>query len=111
MTTALLPIMALNDWECKNVVFAALANSFDIKHVVDEEVDIFNMEEVEWAIATRFQAERDLIVVHGAQGSKLDPSTNNGVGSKMGFDSAVLLNSEPMQYLRINIPGYDEMNL
>ncbi|MFC4767734.1 UbiD family decarboxylase [Effusibacillus consociatus] len=110
---AIVSIKKRNEGEAKNAIFAALANSFDIKHVVvvDEEVDIFNMEEVEWAIATRFQAERDLVVVHGAQGSKLDPSTDNGVGSKMGLDCTVPLNSEPMQYLRIQIPGYDEINL
>jgi 2,5-furandicarboxylate decarboxylase 1 len=97
----------------KNAVFAALANSFDIKHVfvVDEEVDIFDPEEVEWALATRFQAERDLIVVHGAEGSKLDPSADNGVSSKMGFDCTVPLDSEPFDYLRVRIPGYDEIKL
>jgi 2,5-furandicarboxylate decarboxylase 1 len=97
----------------KNAVFAALANSFDIKHVfvVDEEVDIFEPEEVEWALATRFQAEHDLIVVHGAEGSKLDPSADNGVSSKMGFDCTVPLDSEPFDYLRVRIPGYDEINL
>lgn len=110
---AIVSIKKRNDGEAKNAIFAALANSFDIKHVVvtDEEVDIFNMEEVEWAIATRFQADRDLVVIHEAQGSKLDPSTRDGVGSKMGFDCTVPLNSEPMQYLRIQIPGYNEGNL
>jgi 2,5-furandicarboxylate decarboxylase 1 len=110
---AIISIKKRNDGEAKNAILAALANSFDIKHVVvtDEEVDIFNMEEVEWAIATRFQADRDLVVIHEAQGSKLDPSTREGVGSKMGLDCTVPLNSEPMQYLRIQIPGYNECNL
>jgi 2,5-furandicarboxylate decarboxylase 1 len=110
---AIVSIQKRNEGEGKNAIFAALANSFDIKHVVvvDEEVDIFNMEEVEWAIATRFQAERDLVVIHGTQGSKLDPSTDQGVGSKMGLDCTIPLNSEPMRYLRIHIPGFDEINL
>ncbi len=97
----------------KNAAFAALANSFDIKHVyvVDEEVDIFDAEEVEWAVATRFQAGRDLVVVHGAQGSKLDPSSEDGVSSKMGFDCTVPLEAEPFDYLRIRIPGYEEIEL
>ncbi|WP_458352400.1 hypothetical protein [Peribacillus frigoritolerans] len=69
------------------------------------------MEEVEWAIATRFQADRDLVVVHEAQNSKLDPSTRKGVGSKMGFDCTIPLDSEEMQYLRVQIPGYNECNL
>lgn len=110
---AVVSIKKRNEGEAKNAILAAFANSFDIKHVVvvDEEVDIFNMEEVEWAIATRFQAERDLVVVHGAQSSKLDPSTNDGVGSKMGLDCTVPLNSEPMRYLRVNIPGFDQIRL
>jgi 2,5-furandicarboxylate decarboxylase 1 len=68
------------------------------------------MEEVEWVIATRFQAIKDLVLVNGSQGSKLDPSTEKGVGSKMGLDCTVPLNSEPMRYLRVHIPGYDELN-
>ena len=110
---AIVSIKKRNEGEAKNAILAAFANSFDIKHVVvvDEEVDIFNMEEVEWAIATRFQADRDLVVVNGAQGSKLDPSTANGIGSKMGLDCTVPLNSEPMRYLRIKIPGFDTINL
>ncbi|MGF6947576.1 2,5-furandicarboxylate decarboxylase 1 [Neobacillus sp. B4I6] len=110
---AIVSIKKRNEGEAKNAILAALANSFDIKHVVvtDEEVDIFNMEEVEWAIATRFQADRDLVVVHEAQSSKLDPSSRDGVGSKMGLDCTVPLNSEPMQYLRVQIPGYNECNL
>ncbi|MGE7609982.1 UbiD family decarboxylase domain-containing protein [Peribacillus frigoritolerans] len=107
---AIVSINKRNEGEAKNAIIAALANSFDIKYVVvtDEEIDIFDMEEVEWAIATRFQADRDLVVVHEAQNSKLDPSTRNGVGSKMGFDCTISLDSEEMQYLRVQIPGYNE---
>jgi 2,5-furandicarboxylate decarboxylase 1 len=110
---AIISIKKRNEGEAKNAIIAAFANSFDIKHavVVDEEVDIFNMEEVEWAIATRFQADKDLVVVHGSQGSKLDPSTDHGYGSKMGFDCTVPLKSEPMRYKRITIPGYEEINI
>ncbi len=78
---------------------------------MDEEVDIFDPEEVEWALATRFQADRDLIVVHGAEGSKLDPSSDNGVSSKMGFDCTVPMDSESFDYLRVRIPGYEEIKL
>ncbi|SFD94689.1 2,5-furandicarboxylate decarboxylase 1 [Bacillus sp. OV194] len=110
---AVVSIKKRNKGEAKNAILAAFANSFDIKHVVvvDEEVDIFNMEEVEWAIATRFQVDKDLVVVEGAQGSKLDPSTNDGFGSKTGFDCTVPLNSEPMRYKRISIPGYANMDI
>ncbi|WP_409292623.1 UbiD family decarboxylase [Peribacillus sp. SCS-37] len=110
---AVISIKKRNEGEGKNAIIAALSNSFDIKHVVvvDEEVDVFNMEEVEWAIATRFQAAEDLVVINGAQGSKLDPSTNDGYGSKVGFDCTVPLGSEPMRYKRIHIPGFEEMDI
>ncbi|CAH0343922.1 UbiD family decarboxylase [Bacillus sp. CECT 9360] len=110
---AVISIKKRNEGEGKNAIIAAFANSFDIKHVVvvDEEVDVFNMEEVEWAIATRFQAEKDLVVIKGTQGSKLDPSTDEGFGSKMGFDCTIPLGSEPMRYKRIHIPGYEAMDI
>ena len=38
-------------------------------------------------MATRFQADRDLVIVPESQGSKLDPSTRDGVGAKMGLDA------------------------
>ncbi|HHY65655.1 MAG TPA: UbiD family decarboxylase [Alicyclobacillus sp.] len=110
---AVVSIRKTQEGQGKNAILAALANSFDIKHVVvvDEDVDIFNPEEVEWAIATRFQAEKDLVVVRGTQGSKLDPSTSNGVGSKMGLDCTVPLNRDEFRYQRIRIPGYDSIKL
>jgi 2,5-furandicarboxylate decarboxylase 1 len=72
--------------EAKNIMLGAFAGHYDVKHVivVDEDVDIHNPAEVEWAVATRFQADRDLVVVPESQGSKLDPSTRNGVGAKWG---------------------------
>jgi 2,5-furandicarboxylate decarboxylase 1 len=110
---AVVSIKKTQEGQGKNAIFAALANSFDIKHVivVDEDVDIFDMEQVEWALATRFQADRDLVVVHGTQGSKLDPSTEDGVGSKMGFDCTVPLDCDEFRYLKIRIPGYEEIKL
>ncbi len=53
----------------KNVILGAFAGSFDLKHVVvvDEDVDIHNPTEVEWAVATRFQADRDLVIVPESQ--------------------------------------------
>ena len=73
----------------KNVILGAFAGSFDLKHVivVDEDVDIHNPTDVEWAVATRFQADRDLVIVPESQGSKLDPSNRDGVGAKMGLDA------------------------
>lgn len=99
--------------EAKNVILGALAAHYDIKHVVvvDPDVDIHNPVEVEWAIATRFQADRDLVTVTGSLGSKLDPSTEAGVGAKMGFDATIRLDAPEMRFKRIKVPGQAEIEL
>ena len=55
--------------EAKNIMMGAFAGHYDVKHVivVDEDVDIHNPAEVEWAVATRFQADRDLVIVPQAR--------------------------------------------
>jgi 2,5-furandicarboxylate decarboxylase 1 len=97
--------------EAKNVILAALAASFDIKHVwvVDTDVDVLDPEAVEWAMSTRCQADRDVVVVASAQGSPLDPSTDDGVGAKMGFDCTVPLGADPFRFEPIRIPGADRL--
>jgi 2,5-furandicarboxylate decarboxylase 1 len=102
-----------NEGEGKNVIMGAFGAHYDIKHVVvvDADVDIHNQAEVEWAVATRFQADRDLVVVSEAQGSKLDPSSRNGVSAKMGFDATIPLGSPAMKFKRIAVPGEDRVDL
>lgn len=99
--------------EGKNVIMAALASHYDVKHVyvVDEDVDVHDPEQVEWAVATRFQADRDLVTVHGSLGSKLDPSTSDGISAKLGFDATVPLDAPPLKYTRIRVPGEEEIDL
>ena len=100
------------DGEAKNVMMGAFAGHYDVKHVivVDEDVDIHNPAEVEWAVATRFQADRDLLVVPESQGSKLDPSTRNGVGTKMGLDATKPLDASEMKFKRIRVPGEEKID-
>ena len=99
--------------EAKNVMMGAFAGHYDVKHVtvVDEDVDIHNPAEVEWAVATRFQADRDLVIVPEAQGSKLDPSTRDGVGAKMGLDATRPLDADEMRFKRIRVPGEEAVDL
>jgi 2,5-furandicarboxylate decarboxylase 1 len=103
----------LQDGEAKNVIMGAFGGHYDIKHVVvvDEDVNIHDPTEVEWAIATRFQADRDLVLVSEAQGSKLDPSARNGVGAKMGFDATKPLDAPPLRFKRIRVPGEESVDL
>lgn len=94
--------------EARNIMLAAMSGHYDVKQVVvvDEDVDLHKPGEVEWAIATRFQADKDLIVIPGALGSKLDPSAeDSGISAKMGLDATVPFGAEPFRYLRIRVPG------
>ena len=97
----------------KNIIMGAFAGHYDIKQVVvvDMDVDIDEPSEIEWAIATRFQADRDLLVVSGAQGSKLDPSSCDGVSAKMGIDATKPLSTEPMEFKRIHVKGIENVDL
>ena len=82
--------------EGKNALLAALTAQ-DIKHVVvvDDDIDVFDPTDVEWAIATRVQGDKDVIVIPGARAKPLDPSlpvTPPGVvptGAKVGIDATI----------------------
>jgi 2,5-furandicarboxylate decarboxylase 1 len=99
--------------EAKNIIMGAFAGHYDVKQVVvvDKDVNIHDADEVQWAIATRFQADRDLIVVGGAQGSKLDPTADDGLSAKMGLDATVPLAADPFTFTRIRVPGEDTIDL
>jgi len=74
----------------KRAIYGAFRGHGSLKHVVivDEDIDIWNMEEVEWAIATRFQGDKDLIKMEKVRGSSLDPSSYEGhLTTKLGLDA------------------------
>ena len=76
--------------EAKHVISIALGVDHYIKLVVvvDDDVDVYDEGEVLWAMATRFQADRDLVVIEGSMGTVLDPSADDaGITSKMGIDA------------------------
>jgi 2,5-furandicarboxylate decarboxylase 1 len=99
--------------EPKNIIMGAFAGHYDVKQVVvvDLDVNIDDPVEVEWAIATRFQADRDLLVVSGAQGSKLDPSSDGGISAKMGIDATKPVEAAPLVFKRIHVRGLEEVDL
>ncbi|MGH9262779.1 MAG: UbiD family decarboxylase domain-containing protein, partial [Acidimicrobiales bacterium] len=76
--------------EAKHVIPIVLGVDHYLKLVVvvDDDIDVFDESEVLWAIATRMQADRDLIVVSGSLGALLDPSADErGVTAKLGVDA------------------------
>lgn len=74
--------------EARNAIAAAFGSAADIKHVVvvDPDIDVTSDEQIEWAVATRFQADRDLVVDSGFRAVPLDPSLRTFRGAKAGFD-------------------------
>jgi len=76
--------------QAKNAIMAALGADLYMKRVVvvDHDVDVFDDRQMNWAIATRCQPDRDLVVIGGARGSDLDPSTReDGYTAKWGVDA------------------------
>jgi 2,5-furandicarboxylate decarboxylase 1 len=81
--------------EGKNALLAALS-VMDLKHVVvvDDDIDVNDPAEVEWAIATRVQGDRDVMIVSNARAKPLDPSLPQGygvvpTGAKVGIDATM----------------------
>jgi 2,5-furandicarboxylate decarboxylase 1 len=99
--------------EAKNVIMGAFAGHYDLKHVivVDEDVNIHDAREVEWAVVTRAQPDRDFVIIAGAQGSKLDPSSDDGVSAKLGIDATVRLSAPAGRFTRIHVPGEETVDL
>jgi 2,5-furandicarboxylate decarboxylase 1 len=80
----------------KKAITAAFEGHKSLKHcvVVDEDIDIYNPHDVEWAIATRFQADKDAIILSNQPGSSLDPSGDLSEGkkartAKAGLDATI----------------------
>ena len=78
-----------------------------LKHVwiVDTDIDIYDPTQVEWALATRFQADKDLIIMPDRPGSSLDPSGLHIPGqksrtAKMGLDCTIPWGGTPNKFLR-----------
>jgi 2,5-furandicarboxylate decarboxylase 1 len=116
---AVVQIQKMREGEGKNAALAAFAASIDVKQVivVDDNVNIFDPHEVEWAVATRVQADRDIFIVPRALASSLDPSAENAIGAKMGIDATVPLGTrtgsavKPGLFERIRIPGAENIRL
>lgn len=94
--------------QAKNAGLAALAAHPSLKRVVvvDDDIDVTNAEQVEWAMATRVQADRDLVVVPGARGSSLDPTRDpeTRTTAKWIIDATMPHGAAPEEFLRVEPP-------
>jgi 2,5-furandicarboxylate decarboxylase 1 len=104
--------------EGKNALLAALS-VMDVKHavVVDDDIDVFNAMDVEWAIATRVQGDRDVFVIPGARAKPLDPSLSivaHGTvptGAKVGIDATIGEGIPRERYERISYAYADQVKI
>lgn len=84
-----------NEDDGKRAIEAAFEGHRSLKHVVivDEDIDIRNMQDVEFAIATRFQGDRDMVIYKKVRGSSLDPSSygKEHLTTKIGIDATAPL--------------------
>jgi len=82
----------------KKAIKAAFDGHKSLKHcvVVDDDVNIYDSNDVEWALATRFQADKAAVILPNQRGSSLDPSGDLTEGKKartckMGLDATIPL--------------------
>lgn len=105
---AVISIEKQTDGDAKNALLAAFAGHPSLKHavVVDSDIDVYNPEQVEWAVALRFQADEDLVVIPKTRGSTLDPSADqeSGLTSKMGIDATRPLRVPKEKFEKAKIP-------
>jgi len=88
---AVVSISKKGEGDGKRAIEAAFAGHKSLKHVVivDDDIDVDNPQEVEWAIATRVQADKSLVIKTNEKGSSLDPSADphTYATAKMGIDA------------------------
>jgi len=104
--------------EPKKSIEAAFNGHKSMKHViiVDEDVDIYSSNAIEWAIATRFQGDKDLVIKPDQPGSSLDPSGKHEAGkktltTKIGIDATIPTDVdkrkyEIVKYKKVDIDDY-----
>jgi len=98
----------------RKAIEAAFKGHGSLKHVVvvDGDINIHDPAEVEWAIATRFQADRDLVVLSDQPGSSLDPSAAHVPGqkthtAKMGLDATIPWGAKRADYEKVRYEPVD----
>jgi UbiD family decarboxylase len=92
----------------KAAIEAAFRGHKSMKHVfvVDDDIDISNPNEIEWAMATRFQGDKDMVVLPNQKGSSLDPSSNleTAETTKIGFDLTIPSGRDPKDFKKPELP-------
>lgn len=93
---AVVQIHKTNDDEAKHAIDATFAAHKSLKHViiVDDDINIFDPNDIEFAIATRVKGDEDIYIYPNVRGSTLDPRSENGIGTKAGIDATMELSKK-----------------
>lgn len=112
---AVVQIKKKNDSEVKKIIKKTFESHRSLKQVtvVDEDIDVNSAESIEYAMATRFQADKDLVILKNVRGSSLDPSSNQQKlqTAKMGVDATRPLSKRPEGFELAKIPKIDKIKL
>ena len=113
--SAVIQIKKRLEGEPKNALMAAFAAhpSLKMATVVDDDIDPADPVAVEYAVATRCQADRDFIIMPNAKGSSLDPSSDqaNLLTTKVGIDATASLLKAKERFEIAKIPGEEKTKL
>ncbi len=111
---AVVQVEKQHDGDGQKAIEAAFRGHSSLKHVVivDTDIDIYDSADVEWAIATRFQADRDLHIFTDQPSSSLDPSATQRPGrkartAKMGLDATAPLGAVRRSYEKVEYEAID----
>jgi 2,5-furandicarboxylate decarboxylase 1 len=92
----------------RNAIYAAISalKDLDLIIVVDDDIDIHDGNDVEWALATRWNASTGLILMPGSRGHEYVPVSENGVRTKVGIDASLPFGFTG-RHLRVPVPSAD----
>jgi 2,5-furandicarboxylate decarboxylase 1 len=103
---AIVSMKKVAEGEPRMAMLTALGTELYTKQVivVDEDVDIYDLEDVMWAVATRVKAEKDVLMVPGVKAAIIDPTSDPATFTvtKMGIDATAPINEEFAQRLIIS---------
>ncbi len=115
---AVVQIRKVNADDGKKAIAATFKGHGSLKHcvIVDEDINIYDPHDVEWAIATRFQADKNAVILSNQPGSSLDPSGDLSEGkkattAKAGLDATAPLTTtgkgfKKEDYIKVDLNKY-----
>ena len=101
---AVVQIAPQSSEDAKNAIMAAFSGHPSMKAVtiVDTDINPADPVRVEWALMTRWQPDKDTVILSNQRGSSLDPTrTDDGLTSKIGYDATIPFGSDKKPYTSV----------